>query len=53
MFHDIFKKDLVCVCRFENGDLYLVIMDLKGKIYKKLKCEDETVINYFLEVFNS
>lgn len=52
MFDVILKKDLVCVCLFENGVLHLAIMDLKGKIYKKFKCEDETVINYFLEVFN-
>lgn len=48
---DLFKKDFVCVCRFDNGSLIIVVMDLKGNIYKTIKCEDETVLNYFYEVF--
>lgn len=49
---DLFNKNLVCVSRFDNGDLYFVVIDLKGKVYKKIKCEDEQIYNYFIEVFN-
>lgn len=53
MFYcDLFKKDFVCVCRFDNGSLIIVVMDLKGNVYKTIKCEDEFIYNYFLEVFN-
>lgn len=49
---DLFKKDLICICRFEIGALYIIVTDINGKVYKTIKCEDETVYNYFLEVFN-
>ena len=52
MIENIYKNDLGCVCRFYNDYLYFVIMDKNGKIHKSIKCEDETVYNYFLEVFN-
>lgn len=45
---EIFKnKEIVCLCRFINNDLVIVLMDFKGNIINKFKCEDECVYSYF------
>ena len=49
---DKLNKKFFSVCKFQNGALVIILMDIKGNAYKIIKCEDETVYNYFQEVFN-